>query len=86
MNWCPPAGAWVQGRRRGPGPQWWSGKATPALGSDLLHWFLLHVLRIPDKCQHRLLAHLPEVVGPQGQGLWDMRGAGSQALGLDAAS
>lgn len=85
MNWCPPPGAWVQGRRRGPGPQWCSGKAAPALGSDLLHWFLLHVLRIPDKRQHRLLAHPPEVVGPQGQGL-GVHTAGSQALGLDAAS
>lgn len=60
--------------------QWCSGKAAPALGSDLLHWLLLHVLRIPDKREHRLLAHLPEVVGPQGQGL-GVNTAGSQALG-----
>lgn len=73
------------GEGRGPGLQWCSGKAAPARGSDLLHWLRLRVLRIPDKCQHRLLAHPPEVVGPQGQGL-GVHTAGSQDLGLDAAS
>lgn len=57
--------------------------ATPphlAPGPDLQHWLLLHVLRVPDKGELRLLADLLKVVGPQGQGL-GVHTPGSQALG-----
>lgn len=62
------------------GTQGCSGNAAPIPGSDLLHWLLLLVLRLPDKRELWLLAHLLEVVGPQGQGLGGHT-PGSQALG-----
>lgn len=61
---------WEEGSRRARGKMvtpWFFGKAAPLPGSDLLHWLQVRVLRLPDKCELRLLAHLLEVVGPQGQ-------------------
>lgn len=56
----PGAGGWA-------GAQRWSGEAALPPGSDLPHRLLLQVFRFPDERELRLLAHLLEVVGPQGQ-------------------
>lgn len=45
-----------------------SGKAAPP-SPHLLHRLLFQVLGLPDERELRLLAHLLEMVGPQGQHL-----------------
>lgn len=44
----------------------WEGSPTPP---HLLHRLLFQVLGLPDERELRLLAHLLEMVGPQGQHL-----------------
>lgn len=58
------------------GKQSGSGKAAPPL-PHLLHWLLFQVLGLPYERELWLLAHLLEMVGPQGQHLCGEGGCGA---------